>query len=124
MDQYGFSNGQNGGMNQNNMGTPNYTNNGGNAPDYMLWLILGIVQICSLCCCNCVGCVFGIITTVFVYTANNCFKNGDMMNYQSKMKTAKIINIIGWCIICFGIIMGIIGSITGAFSQFTSNLNY
>lgn len=105
--------------NMNNYGTSTFTQNnvtmnGGKAPGYMLWLILGIVQICSLCCCNCVMFIFGTLTVVFACIANNAFKNGDMFTYQAKLKVAKILNIIGWCI---GILGWIISLVSGAATE-------
>lgn len=100
------------GMNMNQQPTTT-----GNAPDYMLWLILGIVQICSLCCCNCFTFIAGILTVIFVCGANNMYKIGDMMTYASKMKTAKIINIIGWALIIVSIVINIV---TGIFNSIMS----
>lgn len=86
---YGFQ----GGMNTNNN---NNTSSGQSAPDYILWLILGIVLTCTVCCCfNCAGPVFGIITIVLALMANSAFKIGNMVEYQSKIKSAKIVCIIG-----------------------------
>lgn len=101
-----------------------YKMNGGNAPEYMLWLILGIVQMLGLCCCNCVAFGFGLATVLLISNANNAFKNGDMMTYQSKVKTAKIVNIIGWVIMFSGVIISLV---TGAFdmvSEMMSTMMY
>ena len=115
--QYGFSNNNVGGQQQfNNM---NGQMQNMNAPDYMLWLILGIIQICSLCCCNCAGLIFGILTTVFVITANKAFKMGDNITYQSKMKTAKIINLIGWGLMVVGWVIEIV---SGIFNSVINNV--
>lgn len=67
-----------------------------NAPNYMLWLILGILQICTLCCCNFSGPIFGVITVVLSIISNNAFKGRDMIEYQSKIKAAKIVCIVGF----------------------------
>ena len=117
--QYGFSgNTQNNGMNYNMGGQ--MPNANGNAQDYMLWLILSIIQICSLCCCNCIGFIFGIISLIFVITANNAYKAGNINLYASKIKTAKIINIIGWV----GMILSfIIGMVMGIFNNMANSLS-
>lgn len=121
--QYGQANqnfnGQNFGSNQ-TFGGPNlsgqgFGNNqnfvGMNAPDYMLWLILGIIQILALCCCNCVGPITGIITVIMVVSANNLYKSGDAVNYSSKMNIAKIVCCIGFGLMLVGWIIGIISGI-------------
>lgn len=90
----------------------------GNAPDYMLWLILGIVQICLICCCNIFSCVCGVITVIMAVQANNYFKYGDYNMYQARIKSAKIVNIIGWALIVVSIVLNIV---TGVFSAITSS---
>lgn len=93
----------------NNMNINNNSNiNNGSAPDYMLWLVLGIVQICTLCCCNCFTFIFGILTVIFACIANTAFKNGNMVEYHSKIKLAKILNIVGWVLLIGGTILNFV----------------
>lgn len=89
----------------------NMNNTTGSAPDYMVWLILGIVQIMLICCCNLLSLVTGILTVVFAVSANNQYKVGNMIDYQSKMKTAKIINIVGWLLMVVNFIIGFFGGL-------------
>lgn len=112
-NQYG-QNGQD--FNQNTGLNQGFT--GLNAPDYMLWLILGIVQVFTLCCCNCTAPITGAITIVLVIMANNSFKSGNAMDYSSKMNIAKIVCCIGYGLMIVGIIIsffsGIVSSILDA----------
>ena len=101
-----------------------YTMNGGNAPEYTLWLILGIIQMISLCCCNCVAFVFGLITVIMITGGNNAFKNGDMATYQSKLKTAKIVNIIGWVVMFGGVILSLVTGAFGMIGEMMSSMTY
>lgn len=109
--------------NQNNYNGMNNTFNQsvgqGSAPDYMLWLILGIVQICLICCCNIFSCVCGIITVIMAVQANNYFKYGNYTMYQARIKSAKIANIIGWALIVVSIVLNIV---TGVFSTIANSL--
>ncbi len=79
-----------------------------NAPNYILWLILGIVQITNICCCNPFTSVCGIITVILAIKANKEFLNGKFYEYQANMKVAKILNILGWCLVPIGFIIWII----------------
>lgn len=90
----------------NNMG-------GVNAPDYMLWLILGIAQLVTMCCCNCTGLIFGGLTVFFAVKANNKYKVGDAYGHQHDIKIAKILNIVGWVLMFGGTI---INFVTGTFT--------
>ena len=85
------------------MDNQNYSSNnapatGENSPKYTLWLVLGIVQIVAGCCCSggIATLVTGILTIVFANNGNSAYKSGDMETHDSKMKTAMIVNIIGW----------------------------
>lgn len=106
----------------NNFNNVNNTNTGMNAPDYMLWLILGIIQIVTLCCCNCVAPIFGIITVIMVVGANNKYKTGDAFGYQKSMKTAKIINIVGWVLMFAGTIISFVTGMFSSIMDYASNL--
>lgn len=98
----GFNNGMNmGGMNQTPM----------NAPDYMLWLILGIIQICLVCCCSFPTAICGIITVIAICSANTWYKSGNIGMYQAKLKTAKLANIIGWALMIIIFVVNIVGGI-------------
>lgn len=103
-----------GGMNMGmGMGMQGQPMNNMDAPQYTLWLVLGIVQALSLCCCNifCFG--TGLATILIAVKANNAFKMGNIPQYQKDINTAKIINLVGWGLL----ILGIIGQIfTGMFS--------
>lgn len=94
---------------------------GASAPDYMLWLILGIVQICTLCCCNCTAPITGIITVILVVMGNTSYKQGNLMDYQSKMKIAKIVCGVGFGLMIIG---WIISLFSGMFELIFSSLNY
>lgn len=94
---------------------------GASAPDYMLWLILGIVQICTLCCCNCTAPITGIITVILVVIGNTSYKQGNLMDYQSKMKIAKIVCGVGFGLMIIG---WIISLFSGMFELIFSSLNY
>lgn len=78
------------------------------APNYILWLVLGIVQIMNICCCNPFTSVCGIITVILAIKANKEFLNGKFYEYQANMKVAKILNILGWCLVPIGFIIWII----------------
>ena len=91
-----------------NQGNMNGNINGnGNAPDYILWLVLGIIQICLICCCNFLTCICGIFTVIFIVQSNNSFKINNYVLYQEKLKLAKILNIVGWVLIIVNIIINI-----------------
>lgn len=77
----------------------------GNAPNYILWLILGIIQICSVCCCGIPTMVCGIVTVIFAVTANQQFQQGNAVLYIKKMRAAKIWNIIGWVLLVLSFIL-------------------
>lgn len=101
-----------GGMNM-GMSMQGQPMNNMDAPQYTLWLVLGIVQALSLCCCNifCFG--TGLATILIAVKANNAFKIGNIPQYQKDINTAKIVNLVGWGLL----ILGIIGQIfTGMFS--------
>lgn len=73
-----------------------------NAPDYTLWLILGIIQTCLICCCNCLSFITGVVTIVLVIMANNSYKVGNGPDYVNKMKIAKIVCSVGWGLMIVG----------------------
>ena len=50
--------------------------------------------------------------------ANNYFKYGEYNMYQARIKSAKIVNIIGWALIVVSIVLNIV---TGVFSAITSS---
>lgn len=60
-----------------------------NAPDFIMLLILGIAS--TLCCCL----PAGAVSLVFTIMANSDFKSGNAVGYASKVKTAKVLMIIG-----------------------------
>ncbi len=72
------------------------------------WLILGIVS--ALCCCL----PAGIVGAVFANQAKTFAAQGDMANAQQKLKTAKMVTIIGAAIgvvliiasVIFQVVMG------------------
>lgn len=80
---------------------------------YLLWLILGILQSLSICCCNWFGVVTGILTIVMVVRAKKAFQRGDMYRSMSSLKAAMIINIIGWVLL---IVTSIVNIVAGTFS--------
>lgn len=60
-----------------------------NAPDFIMLLILSIAS--TLCCCL----PAGAVSLVFTLMANSDFKSGNIVGYTSKVKTAKVIMVIG-----------------------------
>ena len=70
------------GMNQMTQSTPEFTK----------YLILSIIQL--LCCCQ----ITGIIALVFTILANSSFKIGNLVDYQSKIKSAKTVLTVGWIV--------------------------
>lgn len=102
----------------NNQGYATYTDPGyspqrpqGNTPEFTLWLVLGILQI-LLCCCNCTSLITGILSIVFAAMADNSYKKGDFASYESHIKVAKIVNLIGWGLV---VLLPIITAICGNF---------
>lgn len=72
----------------------------GNAPGYMLLIILGVIQILMICCCcGLSSFIFGVLTIVFAVNANKAFKNANLKDYKSNITIAKTMNIIGWIIL-------------------------
>lgn len=88
-----------------------------NSPDFTLWLVLGIIQICMICCCNCLSLITGTITVVLVILANNSYKAGNLADHDSKIKIAKIVNLVGWGLFVVNIIINLVG---GVFSSVMS----
>lgn len=68
------------------------------APKFGLYLGLSIAEM--LCC----GGIFGLIALIMTILGNNAYKAGDTMGGESKMKTAKILLIVG-------VIVGVLASI-------------
>lgn len=105
-------------FNQNNYGGMNNgfnpQMNRGNAPDYILWLILGIIQICLLCCCNLFTCMCGVITVIIAVQANKYFKCGNYAMYQGKIRSAKTVNIIGWVLMIVSLAINIFSGVFSA----------
>lgn len=104
-------------------GFNNQANTNPNAPNYILWLVLGIVQTCSFCCC-CTGFVtfiFGIITIILAVVANNYFKQGNMILYRARMKAAMIVNIVGWVVMLIGFFIGLATGLLERFATALSN---
>ena len=60
-----------------------------NAPDFIILLILSIAS--TLCCCL----PAGTVSLVFTLMANSDFKSGNIAGYTSKVKTAKVMMVIG-----------------------------
>ena len=60
-----------------------------NAPDFIMLLILSIAS--TLCCCL----PAGAVSLVFTLMANSDFKSGNIAGYKSKVKSAKVILVIG-----------------------------
>ena len=60
-----------------------------NAPDFIMLLILSITY--TLCC----SLPAGVVSLVFTLMANSDFKSGNIAGYTSKVKTAKVIMVIG-----------------------------
>ena len=103
-------------------GFNNQVNTSTNAPNYKLWLILGIIQTCLFCCCcSVITCIFGIATIILAVTANNYFKQGNMVLYRARMKAAMIVNIIGWVVTFLGFIIGLATGLIESFATALSN---
>lgn len=62
------------------------------ATEFTKYLVLSIIQL--LCCCQ----ITGIIALVFTILANSSFKVGNLMDYQSKIKSAKTTLTVGWIV--------------------------
>ena len=100
-------------MNYNQGDNMNYSQNNysmnnqiqGSTPGFTKYLTLSILQ---LACCSQVP---GIIALVFTILFNSAYKRGDMTDYESKKKNAKIALIIGLVIGVLAniVIMGIYG---------------
>lgn len=67
-----------------------------NAPEYMLWFVLGVIQISLICSCSLTTSICGIITVVKALKANNYFKYGEYSMYKSSLRSSKVANILGW----------------------------
>ena len=61
-------------------------------PEFTKYLILSIIQL--LCCCQ----ITGIIALVFTILANSSFKIGNLVDYQSKIQSAKTVLTVGWIV--------------------------
>lgn len=124
MDNNNYTNDNFGYQSNSTMGNMGMNTNQGytlqNAPDFMLWLILGLIQTISCCCGGCIALITGIITIVFACMANDCYKSNNMAVYQSKMQVAKIVNIIGWILSVLCIIASIF---TGVFNKVMELVN-
>lgn len=88
-----------------------------NAPEYMVILILSVIQILTICCCTPLTCIMGIISLASIIGANSEFKDGNYIAYQSKSKTAKITNITGWVLFGISLIIHIIAFIVYALNS-------
>jgi hypothetical protein len=122
VDNYGQQNGgfgqggfgpQNGGFNQPPMGV--------NSPNYTLYLVLSIILILGICCCNIISLILGIIAIVTLMQANDFFKMGNMMMYEDKIRTTKILILVGYGLIVAGIVLNIA---VGTFSTIASWLSW
>jgi hypothetical protein len=104
---YQFSQGQQG-FTQNNM------NNNMNHPDFVLYLVLSIIEV--FCCSP----LAGIIALIFVILGNSDYKRADTVNAQQKFKIAKIILIVGVVLAlictCSSVVFGFAGEILDAIS--------
>lgn len=112
---------QNQGYNQQNAGYQNtgYQSNVpmGNAPEYTLWLIIGVALTVLGCCCCCGGGftvpIGGIVLICFACAGNSAYKRGDMLGYNKWFKAAKITIIV---VVVLNILYSIIGFATGLFA--------
>ena len=82
----------------------------GSAPEYTLYLIIGILY--TICCCNI---LIGIPGIIFTCLMNSAFKMGNAQEYAQNKKIAKVIYIVGiilWIVsIIFGFLSGILEAI-------------
>lgn len=94
-----------------NQGNFNQQGTNGHGPDYTLWFVLGIIQICLICCCNIFTCICGIVTVVMIKQADEYFRMGNYTMYQARVKSAKIANIIGWALIVLGTVFSMVSGV-------------
>ena len=84
----------------------------GSHPSFALWLTLSIINL--LCCCQ----IMGIIALVFTIIGNNAYTIGNYSEADSKMNTAKILNIIGMIVGFFVTAIYLIFFFAGMASEF------
>lgn len=65
------------------------TQNNGETPGFVKYLILSILE--TLCCCQ----IAGIIGIVFTVLFNSAYKSGNIADFESKQKIAKVVLLIG-----------------------------
>lgn len=98
------------------------------APEYTLWLVVGIILTVLGCCCCCGGGVtvpvVGILLIIFSSLGNSAYKEGRMVDYQKWFKWCKITIIVGTVLIVLNIIIGIIGGFTGMFTEIMDEFMY
>lgn len=98
------------------------------APEYTLWLVIGIILTVIGCCCCCGGGitvpVVGILLIIFACLGNNAYKEGRMLDYQKWFKRCKITIIVGVILIILNVIIGIVGGFATVFTDLIDELMY
>lgn len=78
----------------------------GNAPEFVMFLIIGIVY--TVCCCNILVAIPGLI---FTFLMNSRYKEGNMVAYTSNKNVAKWVYIIGVILWVLGVVIGLLTGI-------------
>ena len=81
--------------------------NFGNVSGFTLWLVLGFLEI-ILCCSSCFTAICGIVAVIFVFLANDAFRNGDVEKANEHMKVAKVVIIVGGAFLVLRIVLRIL----------------
>lgn len=94
----------------------NFEANKVNAPEFVLFLVFGIVQIMLICCLQPWTCLCGILTVVFICKANNDFALNRNVDYGKHLNVAKAASVVG----AITAVIGLIASIFKFFGWFFS----
>lgn len=118
----------NGGYNQNNFEANQQFMQGNNpmdngAKEYVLWLVLGIIQALSICCCNWVAVITGTITIIFAIQANSQRLMGNYYAFKKKIGVAKVVNLIGWGLMVVSIVLNLVFGLTDFIKSLFSSIS-
>ena len=79
-----------------------------NAPECILWFVLGVIQISLIYYCSLTTSICGIITVVKALKANNYFKYDEYSMYKSSLRSSKVANILGWSALVLKIVLAMV----------------